>query len=1141
MLKIKEEFQEKNYRLRLFILSTLFGTAKFFRNRKGDIIMLIKNRKRGLKALLVTALAIALIASPLQAMNLQIGAEESGGTNEIYFEDDFNRADGIINGDNGWVSEPRQFPEKSHKIENGALKTEDFNMTKTGAYNSVTKRPASEAAVNQRISTDILNLDKMANNATANLHLRVMPSTGKNGAGLIHGSDCYYLAASREAIQIRRVKSANYGTAALSDSVAYSFADGHSYRAEFSAIGIYPTLLEGRLYDLTDGGRLVARVTYSDSSRDLQAAGTVGLSCTSNGETEEMGRYYALFDNFKYEEKADILNFEDSFNRTGELGNDWIAGPMASGTLTGSALRIKTVFPDENDDNLAHVEKSAFMRPISEKSLNQIVEIEFSKGNSSGYNIGGAVIARAQSETPNYEQCYSASVETALSASGAYNFYLYIRGGKSNYLFSQQLTGLNPRLRYRLQMRVTSISETQTQIRVTLLYTEDNGATWKNKWLGGATDKTIIDDNPELQKPGTAGFSLYDEKRYDIDVYNFKYQSLPELYPAEGTYNTTELGSYITYKNLYSAGESGAAVQTGAPALMKNAEIAEYLNQKSAYVAAAFNAPESGEYTFKTDFKVISSNADELAGYYAANNEYPYAYMVANGTAYRMDYESTDGSFASSGEIKIALNAGTNIVYFMGATAELAAKLSGAAICYDRVYSEEAIEAVNVDFVVPGDLNSDSCVDIRDLVRFKRYLALEDVSIAYDSIDALITGDTDSEYTADDLAVLRLYLLDSRRFGASTWLTYKKAAELNNTFYKLTVKNRLNVAYFGGSVTQGYGSTDASAKSWRALTTAWLKEQYPAAVITETNAAIGGTGTSYGIYRAASDLKLAYTSARPDLVFIEFAINDLYDGVDFDGAKSNMETIIRTVYSYAPDADIMLLFTTDKTRSNTEYDTVRAHKEIANAYKLPYLSIGAMLWEDLLTESNSTYPSDAVWNKYFYDYVHPADAGYAKYAEYVENYLSGIFAQKTQAPKGVVNSYMPEAPLTSLTVSPYAANAKGQTGVTGFGVDENGYIVSNSPDNSISFKFTGTDLKLWVWATDKSGSIDMEIDGASVGSADLYRASPNHKIIPVASGLENTEHTFRLTPRETENGNQMYLRWFLISGSDNHNGITIVK
>ncbi len=1098
--------------------------------------MLIKNRKRGLKALLGTALAIALIASPLQAMNLQIGAEESGGTNEIYFEDDFNRADGIINGDNGWVSEPRQFPEKSHEIENGALKTEDFNMTKNGAYNSVTKRPASEAAVNQRISADILNLDKMANNATANLHLRVMPSTGKNVAGLIHGSDCYYLAASREAIQIRRVKSANYGTAALSDSVAYSFADGHSYRAEFSAIGIYPTLLEGRLYDLTDGGRQVARVTYSDSSSDLQAAGTVGLSCTSNGEAEEMGRYYALFDNFKYEEKADILNFEDSFNRTGELGNDWIAGPMASGTLTGSALNLKTAFPDGNTDNYPHIEKASYVRPMSEKSLNQIVEVEFGRGNSSGTYIGGSVIARAQSESFNYESCYSASVALAWGGSTYWDGRLIVRNGYKSDLVNMKAGGLGPNYRYRLQMRVTSISETETAIGVILYLSTDNGNTWSKKFGYSYTDT-----NPALQSPGTAGFSLYDEKHFDVNVYNFKYQSLPELYPAEETYNTTELGNYITYKNLYSADESGAAVQTGAPALMKNAEIAEYLNQKSAYVAAAFNAPESGEYTFKTDFKVISSNADKLAGYYAANNEYPYAYMVANGTAYRMDYESTDGSFASSGEIKIALNAGTNIVYFMGATAELAAKLSGAAICYDRVYSEEAIEAVNVDFVVPGDLNSDSCVDIRDLVRFKRHLALEDVSIAYDSIDALITGDTDSEYTADDLAVLRLYLLDSRRFGASTWLTYKKAAELNNTFYKLTVKNRLNVAYFGGSVTQGYGSTDASAKSWRALTTAWLKEQYPAAVITETNAAIGGTGTSYGIYRAASDLKLADTSARPDLVFIEFAINDLYDGVDFDGAKSNMETIIRTVYSYAPDADIMLLFTTDKTRSNTEYDTVRAHKEIANAYKLPYLSIGAMLWEDLLAESNSTYPSDAVWNKYFYDYVHPADAGYAKYAEYVENYLSGIFAQKTQAPKGVVNSYMPEAPLTSLTVSPYAANAKGQTGVTGFGVDENGYIVSNSPDNSISFKFTGTDLKLWVWATDKSGSIDMEIDGVSVGSADLYRAAQNHKIIPVASGLENTEHTFRLTLKETENGNQMYLRWFLISGSDNHNGITIVK
>lgn len=1112
--------------------------------------MLIKNSKKGLKAFLGTALAIALIASPLQALNLQTNAKSSEDTDAlVYFEDNFNRAVEKIDGDNGWISKPRNFPDESHKIENGALKTEDFKVNDTytgnGAYTAVTKRPASEAAVNQMVTVDILNLNNIANRATANIHLRVMPSTGTNPAGLVNGSDCYYLAVCRESIQIRRVKSASYGTSGLSEAVTYSFADGHRYRAEFSAIGIYPTLLEGRLYDLTDGRSLVATVTYSDSSADLQTAGTVGLSCTRNGENESLGRYYALYDNFKYEGKADVLHFSDTFNRTGELGNDWIAGPMASGTLTGSALNLKTAFPDGKTDNSPHIEKASFVRPMSEKSLNQVVEIEFSRGNSTGTRIGGTVIARAQSESFNYEQCYSATIGIAWDGATYWNGRIVVRNGYAQNLVNVEQGGLGPNYRYRLQMRVTSISDTETQICLILYYSSDNGSTWNTKFT-----KTYTDSNPALQKPGTAGFSLYDERHNDINVYNFKYSSLPEFYSSEPVYNTTELENYVTYKNFYStqtvdgANDEAAAVQTGSPALVSDANVSKFLNQNSAYVACAFNAPKSGEYTFKTDFKVTGSNAKDVAGYYSANNEYPYAFMVANGIAYRMDYDDTSGGFANSGEIKVALNVGTNIVYFMGATAELAGKLPGAAIVYDRVCTEEALETVNIDFVVPGDLNSDNAVDIRDLIRFKCYLDDNTTTVAFDSIDAL-TGDSADAYDATDLATTRRYLMilgiDSEEFNTSTWLTYKKAAELNNTYYKLTVKKELNVAYFGGSVTQGYGSTNSSTNSWRALTTAWLKEQYPNAEITETNAAIGGTGTSYGMYRAVSDLKLDNASEKPDLVFIEFAINDLYDGVTYEGAKSNMETIIRTIYSYAPDADIMILFTTDKTRSNTEYDTIRGHKEIAEAYKLPYLAIGSMLWNDLCKESNSTYPSDTVWNNNFFDYVHPGDAGYAKYAKYVTTYLSEIFAQKTQAPKGIVNSYKPADSLTTLTYSPYAANAKGQTATTGFGVDENGYISSNNADKSITFKFTGTDLKLWVWATASSGSIDMEIDGASVGSADLYRASPNHKIISVASGLENTEHTFKLTLRSTDKGNQMYLRWFLISGSDDHSGITIVK
>jgi hypothetical protein len=96
------------------------------------------------------------------------------------------------------------------------------------------------------------------------------------------------------------------------------------------------------------------------------------------------------------------------------------------------------------------------------------------------------------------------------------------------------------------------------------------------------------------------------------------------------------------------------------------------------------------------------------------------------------------------------------------------------------------------------------------------------------------------------------------------------AQSLANSQYLLTQKKAYNVAYYGGSITQGTGATDEEKNSWRALTTAWLKSTYPDANITEIEAAKGGTGTYFGKMRADFEL-LNY---NPDLVFIEFAVND---------------------------------------------------------------------------------------------------------------------------------------------------------------------------------------------------------------------------------------------------------------------------
>ncbi|MCQ2385417.1 MAG: SGNH/GDSL hydrolase family protein [Clostridia bacterium] len=86
---------------------------------------------------------------------------------------------------------------------------------------------------------------------------------------------------------------------------------------------------------------------------------------------------------------------------------------------------------------------------------------------------------------------------------------------------------------------------------------------------------------------------------------------------------------------------------------------------------------------------------------------------------------------------------------------------------------------------------------------------------------------------------------------------------LKHTLQRLQNKKPLTVAYFGGSITEGAGASSPD-KCWRSKITAYLKAAYPASEITEIQAAIGGTDSALGIFRADNDV-LRY---HPDLVFL---------------------------------------------------------------------------------------------------------------------------------------------------------------------------------------------------------------------------------------------------------------------------------
>ena len=125
---------------------------------------------------------------------------------------------------------------------------------------------------------------------------------------------------------------------------------------------------------------------------------------------------------------------------------------------------------------------------------------------------------------------------------------------------------------------------------------------------------------------------------------------------------------------------------------------------------------------------------------------------------------------------------------------------------------------------------------------------------------------------------------------------------LENTLYRLQNKLGLTVVYFGGSITEGAGSSDPEKTCYRAKITKYLKDKFSDAEITEINAAIGGTGTSLGMFRVKRDV----LDHSPDLVFVEFATNDFGDTED--NVLPQTESIIRRIRKTLPECDIVFLF-----------------------------------------------------------------------------------------------------------------------------------------------------------------------------------------------------------------------------------------
>ena len=204
---------------------------------------------------------------------------------------------------------------------------------------------------------------------------------------------------------------------------------------------------------------------------------------------------------------------------------------------------------------------------------------------------------------------------------------------------------------------------------------------------------------------------------------------------------------------------------------------------------------------------------------------------------------------------------------------------------------------------------------------------------------------------------------------------------LPDFFKKINDHKPVTVAYLSGSITE-------APNGWRDFTQQWLKEKYPAANFKEVMAAIGGTGSDFGAYR----LQEHVLKHNPDLVFIEFAVND-HDR-KFEDIQSSIEGIVRQIRRHNRFTDICFVYTISISllkdyEKNILPTSVKAMETIAARYGIPSVNFAPCILQKLETKQlafdNKNNPDSLPL--FSEDGVHPVENGHRAYAATITDAL----------------------------------------------------------------------------------------------------------------------------------------------------------
>lgn len=338
----------------------------------------------------------------------------------------------------------------------------------------------------------------------------------------------------------------------------------------------------------------------------------------------------------------------------------------------------------------------------------------------------------------------------------------------------------------------------------------------------------------------------------------------------------------------------------------------------------------------------------------------------------------------------------------------------------------------------------------------------------------------------------------------------------------------------GAEVTIGYlGGSITAQEGWRPKTLAHFRKTFPSAKFSEINAAIGGTGSDLGVFRVKQDV----LDKKPDLLFVEFAVND--GGAQPDQILRCMEGIVRQTWRALPECDICFVYTLTEQLAPAMIEgkfqrSASAMEKVADHYGIPTIHMamevaklakeGRLVWKAPLPKTPEE--KAALGDKVVFapDSVHPhVDTGHELYLQAIVRSLEPIQAASKTPGTHVLTTPLIATNYENAKLLPITAAKLSKGFVLLDPVkDEFGKRWANrmtalhrgtQAGDTVTFKFKGTRASIYDIVGPDCGQVIITLDDSPariVPRIDPYCTYHRLSALVIGSDLPDAVHTVKI-------------------------------